>query len=108
MPLTGRRPVTPEQFLERVHAYCRTYGVEPNAVGLPPFPTGQRETPQHRAWLGLYKTHQRLRLRSEADAAPCPVCLGTDSAHADCRALLQLARTLGPDALERVRAHLWP
>jgi len=45
--------------------YCARYGVAANAEGLPPFPSGLRETPQHREWLTLYKAHQRLRRRGE-------------------------------------------
>jgi hypothetical protein len=109
MPLTGRRPVTPEELSARVAAYCARYDVRPNDVGLPPFPTGRRETDQHREWLALYKAHDRVQRRTaSASGMTCPVCLAASGSHADCRALLKLARSLGPDAVDRARRHLWP
>jgi len=54
----------------RVHAYCARYHVAPLETGLPPFPSGQRETPQHRAWIALYKAHQRLSAATVAAADP--------------------------------------
>jgi hypothetical protein len=110
MPLTGRPRLTPEAFAARVDAYCARYGVTRTATGLPPFPTGQRESPQHRDWQSLYKMNDRLKKRADAPSTEaCPVCLkdGTAS-HATCRALLKAAEALGPDALDRARRHLFP
>jgi hypothetical protein len=109
MPLTGRPRLTPEELSARVDAYCARYGVARNAQGLPPFPTGKRETDQHREWLALYKAHGRVKERAAATSSTerCPVCL-VDGSHATCRALLKAARELGPDALDRARRHLWP
>jgi hypothetical protein len=109
MPLTGRRPVTPEELASRIEAYCARYGASLTPEGLPSFPTGRRETDQHREWLSLYKANDRLRRRAVvASGVPCPVCLAQDGSHADCRTLLKVARALGPEALERVRRQLWP
>jgi hypothetical protein len=55
-----RRRRSPEELQRRISEYCEKYGVAPNATGLPPFPSGQRETPQHREWISVYKAHQRL------------------------------------------------
>ena len=52
--------MTLEEFQARVARYCQAYGVEPPTEGPPAYPAGQRETPQHREWLLLYKAHQRL------------------------------------------------
>jgi len=59
-----------------VRDYCARYGVEPNAEGLPPFPTGLRETPQHREWLAVYKAHHRLRRRGSRDGGGAPPATG--------------------------------
>ncbi len=66
VPKRGRPPLTPEQVEARIRDYCARYAVAPNADGLPPFPTGHRETAQHREWLTVYKAHQRLRRRVAA------------------------------------------
>ena len=130
----GRRPLTAEDVQAKVRAYCDLYKVtELTPEGLPVFPSGQRETPQHRAWIVVYKAAQRLRRRQlsadpEARAAAlaaqdgrCPVCrepVGADDpavdlspqriVHRRCRDLLGAARALGPDALDRARRLLWP
>lgn len=62
----GRPPLGPEVLAGRVAAYCARYGVAARD-GLPPFPAGQRETPQHREWLKLYKAQQRLERGQAAD-----------------------------------------
>ncbi len=62
----GRPPLSTEQVEARVQEYCGRYGVAPGPDGLPPFPSGRRETPQHREWLTLYKALQRLRRRAAA------------------------------------------
>jgi len=100
MALTGRPPLTPDALQARIAAYCRTYRVSVASSGLPPFPSGQRETPQHRAWMSLYKAHGRVRRRAEDDAAladvpqaereviraaqdgRCPVCAEAVDLHA--------------------------
>jgi hypothetical protein len=82
----GRPPLTPEQLRRKVIDYCRRHGVSPVPDGLPPFPSGQRETRQHRDWLSVYRALQRSALRAaSAESAPgdsgvaatplhCPVC----------------------------------
>jgi hypothetical protein len=148
-------------------AYCARYAVKPTREGLPPFPTGQRETPQHREWISLYKTHDRLARRARglcercsepvapdsvfceahrSDAAQgssanpadrdrlhkaqrgrCPICAdalelapgtpvhndrvtGKPRAllHSRCCRLVSLAETVGPAALDRLKAYLKP
>ncbi len=85
----GRPRVTREILDARIADYCSRYEAEPTDSGLPPFPTGKRESAQHREWLGLYKAHSRMVAR--ADSYPkkerlealarqdgcCPVC-GSD------------------------------
>lgn len=66
-----RHRLTPEDLQARITEYCARYGVEPNAEGLPPFPSGQRETPQHRDWIGVYKAHDRLERRQRGQCARC-------------------------------------
>jgi len=65
----GRPPLSSEQVAARVQAYCARYGVTIGSEGLPPFPSGRRETPQHREWLTLYKALQRLRRRATQENA---------------------------------------
>lgn len=117
-------------------AYCERYGVSPGPVGLPPFPTGKRETRQHREWLTVYRALQRSKARAavpvpvepgEASTRVCPVCtrdLEPDLAvpyarraarsarpallHPACAELARLAETLGPAAVEGLRRFLWP
>ncbi len=71
---------------DKVLAYCERYQVSPGPEGLPPFPSGRRETRQHREWLTVYRARQRLEARAAGSlpAAPpgqptqafavCPVC----------------------------------
>ena len=106
MPLTGRPRLTPEELARRIESYCARYGAALTPEGLPVFPTGQRETDQHREWLTLYKAHGRVAKRAAAPVERCPVCL-VDGSHPTCRTLLAAARQLGPEALDRARAHLW-
>jgi hypothetical protein len=106
----GRPRLTPEQYQERLGAYCARYQVAPLDTGLPPFPTGQRETPQHAEWLSLYKAHPRIS-RREPTTPPdgrCPVCAGELEVHERCQQLLAVAQALGPKAVDRAREHLWP
>lgn len=132
----ARTPHTEEQIRAKVLAYCERYGASPGPEGLPPFPTGKRETRQHREWLTVYRALQRLALRaSAAPTAPddagrtlrCPICsralerdlavpyarrAGTStrpaSLHPACAELARLAETLGADAVTGLGAFLWP
>lgn len=133
-----RPPLTDAQVRSKVLTYCERYGVSPDVgTGLPPFPSGQRETPQHREWLTCYRALQRLGLRAasadaarDAAAAPsvtCPLCSrslerdlavpyarrsGTSSRpaslHPSCAELARLAEALGPGAVEGLAPFLWP
>lgn len=135
-PGPGRPRLTADVLRQRLAAYCELYGVSLNGEGFPPFPAGRRETDQHRAWMALYKAQRRLSSREHAGGANtarlqellaaqrgrCVVChkplepdaCSLDAArpdapavlHSQCLALLQLARTLGPEALERARSRL--
>jgi hypothetical protein len=130
----GRPRLTPEDWSARLADYCRRYDVSPRDGELPPFPSGRRETTQHREWMSLYKAHRRLSGRGPdpaeyarrqelltAQRGRCPVCrkaleleearldewkAGPAVLHGQCLDLLALARQLGPEALERVRARL--
>jgi len=129
----GRPPHTQEQVRAKAGAYCERYGVSPGPEGLPPFPSGKRETRQHREWLSVYRALQRLEARSCATAAAalsgsearCPICAlalapedtvlvragrrGRNSnAHAACADLLRLADKAGPEAVARLTELLWP
>ena len=128
----GRTPHTEDQVRAQVLAYCERYAVSPGPEGLPPFPTGKRETRQHREWIVLYKAVQRLRRRQrqedpaeraallKAQKGRCPVCLDALAAeaatriaregapgvvlHPACGDLVRLLQRLGPAALDRLRA----
>jgi hypothetical protein len=71
MAAPGRPRVTPEELRERIAAYCARYGVPLVAVGIPPFPSGRRETAQHRDWLKLYKVHDRIARRERRQCERC-------------------------------------
>ena len=71
-PKKGRPRLTPALFEARVQAYCRRYDAVLEVDGLPPFPSGKRESAQHRAWLALYKTRDRLIRRSQGRCERCP------------------------------------
>lgn len=75
----GRPRVTPEELQARILAYCLRYGVKPGPEGLPPFPAGQRETKQHREWIGVYKSQQRLarRHRGQCERCSAPISEGS-------------------------------
>lgn len=131
-PRRGRPRVTAEQLRERIDAYCRRYGVRLGDDGLPPFPAGKRESAQHREWMAVYKAHRRLASRPleddprqrlhllAAQRGSCAIChlplepadARVDRArpdavvHPDCLRLLDLARLLGVDAVERARQRL--
>lgn len=59
----GRPAITEDVLQARISEYCARYGVGPKKNGLPPFPAGRRETPQHREWISLLKAGTRLRRR---------------------------------------------
>lgn len=64
MAQRGRPPITEEVLNARIRDYCARYSVTPDKnTGLPPFPAGRRETPEHRAWITLLKARTRLRRR---------------------------------------------
>jgi hypothetical protein len=133
----GRPPLTEEQVRAKVVTYCERYDVSPVPEGgLPPFPSGKRETRQHREWLTAYRAHQRLlaRVAGGAPLAPssddpevrCALCtraVGSEEAvpfaragrrgrpwrlHADCADLLRRAEGVGPDTVARLSELLWP
>jgi hypothetical protein len=132
----GRPPLTEDQVQAKVEAYCKRYDVPVGPEGLPPFPTGKRETRQHREWLTVYRALQRFRQRAAADAPPpaeasssvplCPICAQpleaalsvpyprrTRSArpvplHPRCADLVRLAESLGPNAVAALGPFLWP
>ena len=131
----GRPPLTDEQVRAKVITYCERHGVSlVPENGLPPFPSGQRETPQHREWLTVYRALQRCEARSSATAAAarsdsetlCPVCAlalkpedavpvrpggrraTSRNTHAACADLLRLAEKAGPEAIARLSGLLWP
>jgi hypothetical protein len=72
-PAMGRPPLREDQVRDKVLAYCGRYGVSPGPEGLPPFPSGKRESRQHREWLTVYRALRRLRQRAAADPAPSGV-----------------------------------
>jgi hypothetical protein len=78
MPV-GRPRLTPEELQARIAEYCDRYGVVARADGLPPFPAGRRETPQHRDWIAVYKAHNRLqrRRRGQCERCSAPVSDGS-------------------------------
>jgi hypothetical protein len=132
----GRPPLTEEQVRAKVVTYCARYGVSPVPEGLPPFPSGKRETRQHREWLTVYRAQQRLNARAAGGAqlatgpgdpdARCPLCARAVSSeeavpfaragrrgrpwrlHGACADLLRRAEDVGPDAIARLSALLWP
>lgn len=72
MPKKGRPRLSEEDFRARIAAYCHRYDVAPGTEGLPPFPTGKRETRQHREWIAVYKAHRRLVRRGRGQCERCP------------------------------------
>jgi hypothetical protein len=134
MAAKGRPRLTEEVLAQRIADYCVRYDVTArNESGFPAFPAGQRETPQHREWVVLFKAQSRLRdtgprdLRNAlllAQGGRCPVCTEEIAAeagvlvsgapgskvlvHGPCGRLLRLALELGPSAFDRARAVLWP
>jgi hypothetical protein len=127
MPGRGRPRLSAGEYQVRLRSYCQRYAVAPTPAGIPPFPSGRRETDQHREWLGLYKAHARLRpadahapATAAAPGGACGVCgravEPTDAVaahraavlHASCQALVALVEPLGPAGLDRLRGYLWP
>jgi len=124
----GRPPLDEEQVRDKVLAYCERYHVSPRPEGLPPFPSGKRETRQHREWLTVYRALQRLRARSSGavdSRALCPLCARAARAgesvsarlpgrrtqsglHPGCAELLRLAAAAGPVAVSRLSGLLSP
>jgi hypothetical protein len=125
MPPRGRPRLTPAEYEDRLQSYCLRYGVAPTAAGIPPFPTGRRETDQHREWLALYKAHARLAggdhppSQGSSRDGSCGVCgrpveagdavvHRSASLHSACHAAVALLEPLGSAGLDRLRAYLWP
>jgi hypothetical protein len=125
VPPRGRPRLTHADYEERLRAYCGRYDVPVTPAGIPPFPTGRRETDQHREWMALYRTHSRLNAPRAAAARPaahdgtCPVCgrllepaeavtHGSSALHPGCHAVVSAVEPLGAAGFERLRAFLWP
>jgi hypothetical protein len=122
MPTKGRPRLTHTEYQERLDSYCRRHGVSPTAAGIPPFPSGRRETDQHREWLALYKAHSRLNQPGALSTPPdgsCGVCgrpvaaedavaHRTASLHRACHGIVTLVEPLGQAGLDRLRGYLWP
>jgi hypothetical protein len=71
MPTRGRPRLSPEDLEARIADYCRRYQASRAPSGLPAFPTGKRETRQHREWISLYKAHNRLGRRTRGQCERC-------------------------------------
>lgn len=67
-----RPRLTADDYQARLEAYCRRHGVEPTSRGIPPFPAGSRETPQHREWISLHRLHDRISRRARGQCQSCP------------------------------------
>ena len=91
MPRQGRPRLTPEAYAARLDAYCARYKVTPLATGIPPFPAGRRETPQHREWIALYKAKARLARRDRGQCERCAAPAAENSIFCE-------AHRLGTDA----------
>ena len=83
MPPKGRPRLTAEAYQARLEAYCATYKVAPLVTGIPPFPAGRRETPQHREWIALYKAHDRLGRRARGQCERCAAAVTDGSVFCD-------------------------
>jgi hypothetical protein len=126
----GRPPLTEDAVQERIAEYCSRYAVtERNESEFPVYPSGTRESAQHREWVVLYKAWSRARQRAaiagggedvSAKAGSCPICLlavgparathlaspGPAVMHPRCRQFLVIAEELGSAALERAKRYL--
>lgn len=71
MPTRGRQRLTPDEIEARSREYCLRYGVPAPSSGLPPFPSGRRETQQHRDWMAVYKAYNRLGRRRRGQCERC-------------------------------------
>jgi hypothetical protein len=71
MPPRGRPRLTPESLRQRIADYCSRHEIGVATGGLPPFPAGARETPQHREWIALYKAQRRLAKRERGECERC-------------------------------------
>ena len=122
MAARGRPRLTQAEYLDRLESYCRRFGVSVTAAGIPPFPSGLRETDQHREWLALYKAHARLTRPpagapspegacgacGQPVAAPDAIPHRSASLHPACHGIVAVVEPLGPAGLDRLRAYLWP
>ena len=79
----GRPRLTPEAFEARLGAYCARYKTTPLPTGIPPFPAGRRETPQHREWIALYKARSRLARRERGQCERCKAQVAEGSIFCD-------------------------
>lgn len=75
----GRPALGIEEIVARVASYCERYGVTVKPDGLPPFPSGRRETRQHKEWLALYRARRRADQRRAAASATPPTAPATAS-----------------------------
>lgn len=102
MPAKGRKRLTEADLEARVRAYCRRHDVRPTAEGLPPFPAGQRETAQHREWLGIYKLHHRLGRRARGQCERCSSPASEGSIFCDAHRGAAPAEHVGADERRRL------
>jgi hypothetical protein len=98
MPTRGRRRLTPEELEARIREYCRRYGVTAPPDTLPPFPSGLRETPQHRDWMAVYKAHQRLGRRSRGQCERCAAPASDGSVFCEAHRAGPVSREAAPGA----------
>jgi hypothetical protein len=66
-----RPRLTEDDYRQRLAAYCTRYDTRVTPSGIPPYPAGKRETPQHREWIALHRLHDRLRRRSVGKCQQC-------------------------------------
>ncbi len=71
MPPKGRPRLNEDDLRARIKAYCKSYGAAVRDQGLPEFPAGKRETPQHKEWISLYKLWNRLGRRKRGQCERC-------------------------------------
>ena len=107
MAAKGRPRLTPEDYEARVQAYCAAYAVKPNAEGLPPYPAGRRETPQHREWLKLYKAHNRMARHARGQCERCGAAVSDGSIFCETHRGANSAHTGGHGASAEQRRALF-